>query len=117
MLAYRMNLDYAEVPVMLNYFDKRRTNFGAGFSFSELASSTERFTTTSGQPFDQDKYPFKKTDINFITGCNLHLWKGLFLNIRFQYSIFSIRDYIPQTTDKTSQYNNLWVIRMMYLFS
>ena len=116
LVKYGMNLNYAEVPVMLNYFDKRKTNFGAGFSFSELAASSEYITTYPAQTFDPEKYPFKKTDINFITGCNLHLWKGLFFNIRFQYSLFSIRDHIPQTTDNTAQFNNLWVIRMMYLF-
>lgn len=116
LVKYGMKLNYAEVPVMLNYFDKRKTNFGAGFSFSELATSSEYITTSPAQNFDLDKYPYKKTDINFITGCNLHVWKGFFLNVRFQYSLFSIRDYIPQATGKTTQYNNLWVVRMMYLF-
>ncbi len=116
-VKYSMKLNYAEVPLMINYFDKRKTNFGLGVSISELAASTENFVTYPAQTFDQTKYPFKKTDVDFITGCNLHLWRGLFFNIRFQYSLFSIRDHIPQTTDNTAQFNNLWVLRLMYLFT
>lgn len=116
MSSYAMKLNYAEVPVMINYFDKRKTNFGIGISVAELASSSESITTYPVQNIDLTKYPFKKTDIDFITGCNLHLWEGLYFNIRFQYSIASIRDHIPQSDDKTGQYNNLWVLRLMYLF-
>lgn len=117
MAKYGMKLNYAEVPVMINYFDKRKTNFGIGLSIAELASSSEYISTYPAQTFDLTKYPFKKTDLNFITGCNLHLWQGLYFNIRFQYSLLSIRDYIPQSTDKTAQFNNLWVLRLMYLFT
>ena len=112
----RVNLNYAEVPVMINLIDKHKSNFGVGLSYSRLASSTEYIATQPGQPFDMNAYPFSKDDLNIIAGGNLHLWKGLFFNIRFQYSLRSIRDNNPPQYDSPAQYNRLWVLRMMYLF-
>jgi len=113
---YRINLNYAEIPVMVNFMDKRKSSFGAGFSYSRLATSGENMTTTPSQVFNPDDYPFKKGDLNFISGGSLHLWKGLFVNLRFQYSLISIRDKVPQSTEKGAQFNNLWAVRLMYLF-
>ena len=114
--TYGIELNYAEIPIMINYFTKKKSNFGGGFSYSRLASSNEYLTSNLPQNFDQNKYPFKKSDYNIILGGNLHLWQGLFLNIRFQYSLLSIRDKIPQNYAMSAQYNNMWVIRFMYLF-
>lgn len=114
--SYGINLNYAEIPLLINYFDKRKSHFGGGFSYSRLASSSEYITTNPVQVFNLNNYPFKKSDYNLILAGNLHMYKGLFLNIRFQYSIVPIRDKIPQSYTKAPQYNNLWVIRLMYLF-
>ena len=113
---YSVNLNYAEIPVMINYFSKKKSNFGGGLSYSRLASSQEHLTEIGAATPDLNKYPFKKNDLNLILGGNLHLWQGLFLNLRFQYSMISIRDKIPQNYVNAAQYNNMWVIRFMYLF-
>ncbi len=114
--AYGITLNYAEIPVLINLIDKHKSHFGAGFSYSRLATSSEYITTNPPQVFDLTKYPFNKSDINWILSGNLHLWKGLYLNGRFQYSLIPIRDKIPQSYAKATQYNNLWVMRLMYLF-
>jgi len=120
--AYRIDLNYAEIPIQINYFDKRRSHFGGGFSYSQLINSKETLETNPpqqpGNPgyVDLEKYPFKKADLNFIIGGNLHLWKGLFLNARFQYSLISIRKDTPPGYSRDDQFNNLWTVRLMYLF-
>lgn len=118
---YKVTLNYAEIPIQLNYFDKRRSHFGAGFSIGRFISASE-----SGEalflpaPVDFEKYPFNKMDYNFIIGGNLHLWKGLFLNARFQYSLVPIRkgeDNVPPFfSGRNEQFNNMWTVRVMYLF-
>ena len=117
-LKYDINLNYAEVPVMINYFDKRKSHFGAGFSYSQLISSKE--TVQTDPPFPSsiklDDYPFQKMDINFLIGFNLHLVKGLFLNGRFQYSVIPIRKKVYSEFGRNEQYNNVWTLRLMYLF-
>ncbi len=117
--AYAINLNYAEIPVMFNYFDRRRSHFGAGFSYSQLISGEEQIEVTRGNvvsAIDASQYPFRKSDVNFVAGGNLHLWKGLFLNARFQYSLFSVRKQHYPGIGRAEQYNNLWTVRLMYLF-
>lgn len=114
---YGVDLNYAEVPVMINYYDDHKNHFGGGLSYSRLATSNEYITTTPPPttPFDQAQYPFKKGDLELILGGDLHLYKGFFLNLRFQYSLLSIRNTVPNIT-RGAQFNNMWTIRMMYLF-
>jgi hypothetical protein len=99
---------------MINYFDSRKSHFGGGFSYSQLASSNEYMNANYTIPKLSD-YPFKKQDINLLLSGSLHMYKGFFLNLRFQYSLLSIRDNVPGIT-RGAQYNNLWALRVMYLF-
>ena len=117
-LSYNAKLTYAEVPLQLNYFDRRRSHFGAGLSIARLVSVKEDgvFVPTS-TPTNFDAYPINKMDYNFIVGGSLHLVKGLFLNARFQYSLVSIRNDVPYPfAGRGQQFNNMWTVRMMYLF-
>lgn len=116
---YNIRLNYAEVPLQLNYFDRRKSHFGAGFSLSRLISVNENAETNPVTIQDFTKYPFRKMDYNFIAGGSLHLWQGLFLNVRFQYSLRSIRakeNIPPEFAGRIQQFNNVWTVRMMYLF-
>lgn len=119
---YNIDLNYAEVPIMINYFDKRKSNFGVGFSYSHLISSNEKLITTPAPSRDTDPtvgYGFKKSDLNLLAGVNLKLVGGLFLNVRFQYSLLSIRDADDKYSNyiRKNQANNLYVLRLMYLFN
>lgn len=119
---YKVNLNYVEIPVLFNYFDKRKSHFGVGASYSQLISQNEQATTTPQIPdsiYSEEKYPFNKYDINGIASVNLHLTKGFFLNIRFQYSLLSVRDnFHPDLGRKGAarQSNNFWAFRLMYIF-
>lgn len=114
---YGADLVYGEIPVMINYFDDHKNHFGGGLSYGRLGSSNEYITTNPppSPPFKQEDYPFKKGDLNLLLGGSLHVYKGFFFNLRFQYSLLSIRNNIPNIT-RGAQYNNMWTIRVMYLF-
>lgn len=115
---YDINLNYAEVPIMLNYFDRRKSHFGAGISYSQLISYKESVVTTPAFPdsIDLDDYPFRKFDLNFVLSGSLHLYKGIFLTYRFQYSVIPVRTDIYQEFGRAEQYNNMHVLRLMYIF-
>ena len=121
--SYNVKLNYAEIPVLLNYFDKRESHFGIGLSYAQLVSQEETASTNPSIVADTAnfaRYSFKSNDINGIASVNLHLYKGFFLNIRYQYSLFSIRDsFHPEfsRSDAAKQTNNLIVLRIMYLFN
>lgn len=115
---YDINLNYAEVPIMLNYFDRRKSHFGAGISYSQLISYKESVNTTPAFPdsIDLDDYPFRKYDLNFVLSGSLHLYQGLFLTYRFQYSLIPVRTNIYPEFGRAEQYNNMHVLRLMYIF-
>lgn len=116
-VKYGINANYAEIPVMINYFDKRKSHFGVGFSYSRLVSATETLKTEPAYSIDLLKYPFAKNGYDLLAGAQLHLVKGLFLNIRFQYSLVPMRTVAPpQFSRSQKQFNNLWTVRLMYLF-
>lgn len=119
-VKYGIKANYAEIPVMINYFDKRKSHFGVGLSYGRLVNSSETVTIdTNGSLREVDfnsKYPFKKDALDILAGAQLHLWKGLFLNVRFQYSLIPVRTQLPPAEyARANQYNNLWVVRLMYL--
>lgn len=112
----RINLSYAEIPVLLNIYDKHKSHVGMGFSYAQLINADETIKTNPESTYDQSKYPFRKYDINFIASANLHLFKGLYGNLRFQYSVVPVRKNVDYEFARSQQYNNLWVLRVMYLF-
>jgi hypothetical protein len=112
----RINFNYAEIPILINLFDKRKSHIGVGFSYAQLINAEEIIETSPAINYDQGQYPFKKRDLNFIAGANLHLIKGLYANLRYQYSIFPVREKVNTEFARGSQYNNMWTLRVMYLF-
>ena len=118
-VKYGINANYAEIPIMINYFDKRKSHFGVGVSYGRLVSSNESVQIDSSNTIKtldfNTRYPFATNAFDVLAGFELHLWKGLFLNVRFQYSIIPIRTDIPPNYARADQYDNLWVLRLMYL--
>ncbi|MBS1774275.1 MAG: PorT family protein [Bacteroidetes bacterium] len=116
---YSIKLNYAEIPVMLNFFDKRRSHISAGFSYAQLVSSKESITTDNPK-FDDtvklDRYAFKKSDISVVLGLNLRVYKGFYFNVRFQYSLVPVRKGVYTGLARAEQYNNSYVVRLVYLF-
>jgi hypothetical protein len=112
----RINLSYAEIPILLNIYDKHKSHVGMGFSYAQLINADETIKTSPVITYDQNQYPFKKSDINFIASANLHLVKGLYANLRFQYSVVPVRKTVDYEFARSQQYNNMWVLRVMYLF-
>lgn len=115
---YKIQLNYAEVPVTINYFDKRRNHFGAGLAYAQLVSSKEKYRDGQGLIYEQDAklFPFKKFDLSCVLTGSAHLWKGFYMNIRFQYSLLTVRNSYNFLTGRPEQYNNLWCTRLVYLF-
>lgn len=112
---YSIALNYAEVPVLLYFFTKKQHHFGAGFSYGQLVQHNELIETAPHQDIDLTSYPFRKADLSFVLGSNVHLWKGLYFGARFQYSMLSVRNNVPADLGRPSQFNNVWAFRVMYL--
>jgi len=116
---YFMNLNYVEMPVTIHVI-MHRVDFEAGVSYGRLLSSSE--WVLAGQPVNIDPVAnrFNTSDFDYVFGVGRKLYRGLYANVRFQYSIVSMRpnDRIPVGYGYGSlgQFNNLFNLRLMYLF-
>jgi hypothetical protein len=109
-------LHYAEIPILLNIQDHHQNHVGLGFSYSRLITASETIKTDPDAGYDADKYPFKKYDLNFVASGDLCLTKGLWATLRFQYSMLPIRKTVDYEFARSEQHNNLWVLRVTYVF-
>lgn len=120
---YNLRLNYAEVPVLLMYEDKKTLTFGAGFSWGRLVSVTEiehgnqTKTTLFG--------PYKRDDFSVLFDLRFKLYEGLKFNFRYQYSMIPIRHRIYDVIDNSGirhtweryQYNSMLTFRFIYIFN
>ncbi len=118
LIDYKIYLKYAEVPLLLNYIDKNKNNLGVGASFAYLGSSKEIYKDGNGALYENDAklFPFKKYEIAAVANGNAHIWKGLAIGLRMQYSMTNIRNLSNFLTGRKLQYNNIVSLRMMYIF-
>jgi len=110
---YRIVLPYAEIPLVLNIFDKHQSNFGLGASYGRLFNEKEILDS-----IDLSKaFPFKKYDVNLIINGTLMFNQHWGMNLRFNYSMVNIRKlYNLDLLHREQQYSRLWTIRAIYLF-
>ena len=127
--SYKLNLNYAEVPLLLKYnfgfadsSGQQKTKFTleGGASVGSLVSSKEEdlFGPVSGGT------PFQKTDISILFGLRYFLTKHLGFNIRSEYSLAPVRkggtsSYYQNWTYrffKPGYYNNLLLFSLHYHF-
>jgi hypothetical protein len=120
--AYKVGLNYVEVPVLAHYTDKQRYTAGLGFSYGRLVSFSEEEHGGSVAPYS-DTVAFNKNDYNILVDLQVRIWKQLKFNVRYAYSIVPIRErtYTDIFGDDEpwtrKQYNNLLTFRLVYVFN
>jgi Outer membrane protein beta-barrel domain len=111
--TYGIKLPYAEIPLLINYFDKNKSNLGAGFSYGQLFNAKEFLDTFRTETI----YPFQKYDVNVILNANLRLVDKLSLNLRFAHSLLNIRkEKNILLNHRDQQFSKLFALRLVYLF-
>lgn len=115
---YTIRLNYAEVPVVLHYYITEKTHIGIGAAYNLLVGSKEEYNDASyNTVVDDRQYPFERHAIDGLLSASRVLWRGLVANIRFQYSLTTIRKFsnIPPGLGFENQKNNMLTFRLMYL--
>ncbi|HNW98087.1 MAG TPA: outer membrane beta-barrel protein [Bacteroidales bacterium] len=113
--AYKLILNYLDVPVLFQYEDKDIIKFGTGFSWGRLVDFGE-WEHKQKINWDTPTGPYKKSDIDFIFDVQLRLIQGFSFDMRYAYSVAKIRTRIFLTGEKRNQFNNLITLRLMYTF-
>ena len=116
--AYKLNLNYVEVPVLLLFEDKGKLTFGAGASWGRLIK-VEEFENNHKTPTNLDG-PYSRDDIDVLLDMRFNIYQRLKFNFRYSYSMVKIRtrtfDNGVSTWDR-KQYNNMLSFRLLYIFN
>jgi hypothetical protein len=120
--SYKLILNYAEVPFMIQYTDRDIVSAGLGVSWGRLVHVAEfrdgyvvDSVTLLSNVFDRD-------DWMAFGDIRVRLYKNLILNARYSYSLNKIatRTVIDSQSGKPNErdfYNNLWSFRLIYMIN
>ncbi len=115
---YYMDVNYVEVPVLFHaILGKYDMELGASYNY--LISSKEDVVSDQPVIIDPILNRFNTTDIDFVVGFTRKLYDKWFVNVRYEYSLTSIRppERIPYgySYGNQGQFNNLFCLRMVRL--
>ncbi|MCX6267686.1 MAG: porin family protein [Bacteroidetes bacterium] len=121
--SYKLVQDYAEVPVLVHFTDKKLISGGVGFSYGQLVNYKE----TKNNVYDSIYFyqtGLSNHEISVIADLQIRLFSKLWANLRYQYSLFSNRTVLvkdpfayPRTEVTRYQYNNVVSIRLTWVFN
>lgn len=120
--SYKLQLNYAEVPFMLQYTDRDIVSAGIGVSWNRLVFAEE---SRNGYKVDSVSIltkVFDRDDWMAFGDVRIRLYKNMILNARYSYSLDKIatRTVIDSETGKPNErdfYNNLWSFRLIYMIN
>lgn len=119
--AYNLRLNYVRVPILLHYVDDIFA-IGAGIQYGRLVSVKEKeqdiynTTTTAEAAYD-------KNDLSILADLRFRIYKGLYINARYSYSLMSIRERTFtdvnswETIETRKQYSNVLTFRLMWVIN
>lgn len=120
---YRLELDYVEIPLLLQYNDKDRITIGAGFAYGRLINvkEWEKGVRTETTLFGENAY-YDRADYLALIDLKFRIIQRLSMNVRYQYSLDKIRvaeysDDFQQSYWTRKQYNNNLTFRIAYIFN
>jgi len=120
--TYRLKQDYAEIPVLIRYTDKKIISAGVGFSYGQLINYKETKNATFDSLFTYQT-GLSNSDISVIADVSFRLWYKLWLGLRYQYSMKSNRTVLvtdpldPKDPYTRYQYNNVISLRLTWIFN
>ncbi len=120
--AYRINLNYVEVPVLIMYTDKEFISAGAGFAWGRLVGVKEWKHGRLEEGTTLNSGVYNKNDFSVLLEARIRIYKQLKFNLRYQYSMVKIstREFKNQQTGDTwtrDQYNNVLSFRLIWVFN
>lgn len=113
-LEYLLQLNYAEVPLIIKYKLNDKWTFDVGVSYGRLVFSRE-----ADQSGDfPESIPFKKDELSINGGINYYLFRNLIMNWRISNSVLPVRPHQSGASYRLNQgqYNTLLMFLFKYEF-
>lgn len=120
--AYKLRLNYAEIPILIHYTDKDLITIGAGFAYGQLVGVQEWEHNRQVDSTNLNSGTYSKSDFSYIIDLRIKLKGPLKLAIRYQNSINKIRtrefknEYTGDVWTR-DQYNKVITLRLIYMFN
>jgi hypothetical protein len=122
-MDFKLIQDYAEIPVLIHFTDKKLISGGVGVSYGQLINYKE----TNNNVYDSIYYyqtGLSNNDISVIADLQIRIFSKLWADLRYQYSMKSNRTVLvkdpyayPRTEVTRYQYNNVISIRLTWVFN
>ncbi|TSA29280.1 MAG: PorT family protein [Bacteroidetes bacterium] len=119
--GYKLNLNYIQIPLLVHFTDRKIIAGGLGFAYGQLVGVTE---WENGHRVDSTTLqgPYTMADFQVLADVRLRIWKRLWADVRYSYSIFPIRtrDFTNYTGTQVwtrKQHNNVISLRLTYIFN
>jgi hypothetical protein len=121
---YKLRLNYAEVPVLIQYNDKGGFTFSAGMSYGRLVHVAEEQYNRKDKKIEWDNVhlndgTYKNDDFEILGDLRVRLYEGFYFNARYSYSMAKIRTryfYSPFNFTR-KQYNNFLSFRVIWVIN
>lgn len=120
--AYKLNVDYLEIPFLVMYNDKDVITAGAGFSYGRLVRVNEYEHGKKVETTTLTEGPYSRNEFSILADLRFRIYKQLKINLRYSYSLSKIRtrdfyDTKGNYLTTRDQYNNVITLRLIYMFN
>lgn len=120
--AYKLNVDYLEIPFLIMYNDKDIITAGAGFSYGRLVRVAEYEHGKKVETTSLTTGPYSRNDYNILADVRFRVYKQIKVNLRYAYSLSKIRtrdfyDTNGKYITTRNQYNNVITLRLIYMIN
>ena len=120
---YNTKLDYAEVPLLFSYHDKKGLIISTGFSYSRLVRVKWIVNGRTLSNSLSDGY-YSTDNVDWIADFKYRVWKNAHINIRYQWGLTTIwsgkeEDLLTTRegqTQSTDQRNSVLSLRLVWFF-
>ena len=121
---YLTGLNYAEVPLLIQYTDKERVSIGTGVSYSRLVDAKWVVNGKTLTESANDGY-FSRDNLDWLLDFKIRIWQQLKFNLRYSYSLTSIwsgpDDALLETQagekQSSDQRNSMVSFRLIWVFN
>lgn len=108
---YQVNLNYAEVPLLINFQEKSAVNFGLGLAYGRLVKTREFIDEIEQEPFED----FNRDEFSGIANGSYLISDHFQINVRFAYSLLPIGHSPISNFNSRAMYNNVLSFRLAYI--
>ncbi len=122
--AYKLRLNYVEIPILVHYTDKEFITIGAGFSWGRLVGVQEWEHGKIVPTTTLNSNTYNKNDFSYIIDGRIRIKGPLKFGVRYQGSMAKIRtrEFTNSeggivTTWTRDQFNRVLTFRLIYIFN